>query len=48
MSHPHAHASRAVSENPGWSLLRLSASSRVGLAFVIIGALWLATLAVIL
>jgi hypothetical protein len=48
MSHPHAHASRAVSENPGWSLLRMSASSRVGLALVIIGALWLATLAVIL
>ena len=49
MTHAHAHeAHRAVSENPGWSLLRLSAASRIGLALAIIAALWLATLAVIL
>jgi len=47
MSHSHSHASRAVSDNPGWSLLRLSAGQRFGLALVIIAALWAATLAVI-
>lgn len=49
MTHAHAHeAHHPVSENPGWSLLRLSAASRIGLALAIIAALWLATLAVIL
>jgi hypothetical protein len=49
MAHPHAHdPRRAVSENPGWSLLRLSAASRIGLALAVVAALWLATLAVIL
>lgn len=48
-SHTHAHAPRSsVSDNPGWSLLRLSAGSRVGLALAIIAVLWLATFAVIL
>ena len=48
MSHPRAHAHRAVSENPGWSLLRLSAGQRLGFASVIIALVWAATLAVIL
>ena len=49
MAHAHIHEPRRpVSENPGWSLLRLSAASRIGLALAIIAALWLATLAVIL
>ncbi len=47
MSHPHAHAHRAVSEDPGWSLLRLSAGQRLGIAFVVIALVWAATLAVI-
>jgi hypothetical protein len=47
MSHPHAHAHRAVSEDPGWSLLRLSAGQRFGLAGVVIVLVWAATLAVI-
>jgi len=47
MSHRHSHGERATSDDPGWSLLRLSASQRLGLAFVIIAALWAATLAVI-
>ncbi|WP_353185722.1 hypothetical protein [Bosea sp. (in: a-proteobacteria)] len=46
-AHDHGHASHAVSENPGWSLLRLSAWSRVGLAAVVVALLWVATLAVI-
>ncbi len=44
----HAHAHRAVSENPGWSLLRLSAGQRLGLAGGVIALVWAATLAVIL
>jgi hypothetical protein len=48
MSHPHSHAHRAVSENPGWSLLRLSAGQRLGLAGGVIALVWAATLAVIL
>jgi len=48
VSHPHAHTHRAVSENPGWSLLRLSAGQRLGIAFVVIAMVWAATLAVIL
>lgn len=50
MAHAHDHghaASHAVSENPGWSLLRLSAWSRIGLASGIVVLLWVATLAVI-
>jgi hypothetical protein len=44
----HAHRiSRAVPENPGWSLLRLSAAARVGLAACIVALLWVATFAVI-
>lgn len=49
MTHAHSHhAPHAVSDNPGWSLLRVSAASRIGLALAVIAALWLATLAVIL
>jgi len=48
MSRPHAHAHRAASEDPGWSLLRLSAGQRLGIALVVIAAVWAATLAVIL
>jgi hypothetical protein len=48
MSHAHSHhAHRTATESPGWSLLRLSAASRLGIALAIIAALWLATLAVI-
>jgi hypothetical protein len=47
MAHAHIHGShRPVSENPGWSLLRLSAASRLGLALAIIACLWIATYAV--
>ncbi|WP_157732889.1 hypothetical protein [Bosea sp. AS-1] len=46
--HGHSHAgSHTVSEDPGWSLLRLSAWNRVGLAGVVVALLWAATLAVI-
>jgi len=46
--HGHSHAaSQAVSHDPGWSLLRLSAWNRVGLAAVVVVLLWAATLAVI-
>jgi hypothetical protein len=49
MVHAHTqHASHAVPENPGWSLLRLSAAGRVGLAGVVVALVWAATLAVIL
>jgi hypothetical protein len=48
MSHSHSHVSRAVSDDPGWSLLRLSAAGRFGLALAVIAAVWAATLAVIL
>ncbi|WP_181300892.1 hypothetical protein [Bosea sp. 124] len=49
MAHAHAHhASHAVPENPGWSLLRLSALGRIGLAAGVVVLLWLATFAVIL
>jgi hypothetical protein len=48
MAHAHIHGShRPASENPGWSLLRLSAASRLGLALAIIAGLWIATYAVI-
>jgi hypothetical protein len=52
MTHAHDHghghtASHAVSDNPGWSLLRLSALSRIGLAAAVVALVWLATLAVI-
>jgi hypothetical protein len=48
MSLPHSHVSHAVSESPGWSLLRLSAMMRLGLALAVIAAVWAATLAVML
>ncbi|MFA6964451.1 hypothetical protein [Bosea sp. (in: a-proteobacteria)] len=49
MAHAHVHhVSHAVSENPGWSLLRLSAWARIGLAAGIAALLWVATFAVIL
>ncbi|CAN5121725.1 hypothetical protein BH10PSE8_BH10PSE8_22880 [soil metagenome] len=49
MAHAHAHhVSHAVSEHPGWSLLRLSAWVRIGLAAGIAALLWVATFAVIL
>ncbi|WP_181832544.1 hypothetical protein [Bosea caraganae] len=48
MSHAHSHPThRPATDNPGWSLLRLSAASRLGIAVAIIAALWAATLAVI-
>ncbi|WP_332685399.1 hypothetical protein [Bosea sp. (in: a-proteobacteria)] len=46
MAHRHA-PHHPLSESPGWSLLRLSAAGRLGLALVAIAALWAATLAVI-
>ncbi|WP_332688845.1 hypothetical protein [Bosea sp. (in: a-proteobacteria)] len=46
MAHAHVHR-HPVSESPGWSLLRLSAASRLGLALGAIVLLWAATLAVI-
>jgi len=49
MAQAHSHAvSHAVAENPGWSLLRLSALARLGLAAVVVLLLWAATFAVIL
>lgn len=49
MAHAHAHHTHhAVPSEPGWSLLRLSAGARIGLAALVVAALWLATLAVIL
>jgi len=49
MAHAHAHhVSRAAPEDPGWSLLRLSAAGRIGLAGVVVALVWAATLAVIL
>jgi hypothetical protein len=48
MSYPHSHAPHAVSDDPGWSLLRLSAAARLGLALAVIAVVWAATLAVIL
>lgn len=48
MSHTHEpHAHGPATEDPGWSLLRLSATGRLGIALAIIAALWAATLAVI-
>ena len=49
MAHAHPHRPHGpVSDNPGWSLLRLSAAGRLGLALAIIAVLWIATYAVIL
>jgi hypothetical protein len=49
MAHAHnPHTHRAASEAPGWSLLRLSAGARMGLAAAVVTLIWLATLAVIL
>lgn len=48
MSRPHAHAHHALPDEPGWSLLRLSAAARLGMASVIAGLIWAATLLVIL
>lgn len=45
-AHPHAHL-HAVPEAPGWSLLRLSAAARVGLAAIVVALVWAATLLVI-
>jgi hypothetical protein len=47
MAHDHAHHRQPVAEVPGWSLLRLSAGQRLGLATGVILLLWAATLAVI-
>ncbi|WP_156412010.1 hypothetical protein [Bosea sp. Root483D1] len=47
MAHDHAHHRHAVSEAPGWSLLRLSAGQRLGLALGVIVVLWAATFTVI-
>lgn len=46
-SHDHGHAHTTVVE-PGFSLLRISAPARLGLAAFVVALLWLATLAVIL
>lgn len=49
MAHAHdPHILHAAPEDPGWSLLRLSALGRLGLALGVISLLWVATLAVIL
>lgn len=47
MSHDHVHHHGPVAEAPGWSLLRLSAGQRLGLALGVIVVLWTATFAVI-
>jgi len=48
MSQGHSHhVHRPATEALGWSLLRLSAAGRLGIALAIIAALWAATLAVI-
>ncbi len=48
MTDRHAHpVSHAVPQAPGWSLLRLSALGRMGLAGGIVVLLWIATFAVI-
>ncbi len=48
MTDRHAHpVSHAVPQAPGWSLLRLSALGRMGLAAGIVVLLWIATFAVI-
>ncbi|MGX1789430.1 hypothetical protein ACWIGM_21970 [Bosea sp. NPDC055332] len=47
MAHHHAHHRQTAAEVPGWSLLRLSAGQRLGLAFGVILVLWAATFAVI-
>ncbi|WID94225.1 hypothetical protein QO058_15215 [Bosea vestrisii] len=47
MAHDHAHHRQSAAEAPGWSLLRLSAGQRLGLALGVILVLWAATLAVI-
>jgi hypothetical protein len=44
-SHDHSHA---VATEPGFSLLRVSAPVRLGMAAAVVALLWLATLAVIL
>jgi hypothetical protein len=48
MAHDHAHHRQPAAELPGWSLLRLSAGQRLGLALGVILVLWAATFAVIL
>jgi hypothetical protein len=45
-AHPHDHH-HALPQAPGWSLLRLSAAARVGLAGVVVVLVWAATLLVI-
>lgn len=47
MSQSHHHTA-VVGAEPGFSLLRLSALARIGLALVLVAAVWAATLAVIL
>jgi len=47
MAHDHAHPRQPVAERPGWSLLRLSAGQRLGMALGVILVLWTATVAVI-
>ncbi len=48
MTDRHTHpVSHAVSQAPGWSLLRLSALGRMGLAAGIVVLLWIATFVVI-
>lgn len=47
-AHVHSLAGRPIPDVPGFSLLRLSALARIGLALVLVAAVWAATLAVIL
>ena len=48
MADRHAHpVTHAVAQAPGWSLLRLSAPGRMGLAAGVVALLWIATFAVI-
>jgi len=48
MADRHAHpVTHAVPQAPGWSLLRLSAPGRMGLAAGVVALLWIATFAVI-
>ncbi len=48
MADRHTHpVSHAVPQAPGWSLLRLSALGRMGLAAGVVVLLWIATFAVI-
>lgn len=46
--HGHGHSHGRVAHAPAWSLLRLSALERLGLAGGLVALLWLAVIAVML